>query len=101
MSESTESVIIVGAGIVGSALAYFLSKSPTHRDITIVDRSFSSLLGSTGIAPGFVGQFNESEVLTRLAIDTVSEYTKIPGGFDRVGGLEIAFQSSGIDRLKS
>ncbi|KAL2694756.1 hypothetical protein Neosp_001342 [[Neocosmospora] mangrovei] len=101
MSESPETVVIVGAGIVGSALAYFLSQSPTRRNIKIIDRSFSPLLGSTGHAPGFVGQFNESEVLSKLAIDTVAEYTKIPGGFDTVGGLEVAFESDGIERLKS
>ncbi|KAJ4171043.1 hypothetical protein NW754_007186 [Fusarium falciforme] len=101
MSESPETVVIVGAGIVGSALAYFLSQSPTRRNIKIIDRSFSPLLGSTGHAPGFVGQFNESVVLSKLAIDTVAEYTKIPGGFDTVGGLEIAFESDGIERLKS
>ncbi|KAF9784194.1 hypothetical protein IL306_008122 [Fusarium sp. DS 682] len=101
MLEPAESVTIVGAGIVGSSLAYFLSQSSTPRSITLIDRSFESLLGSTGIAPGFVGQFNESEILTNLAIDTVSEYLKIPGGFDRVGGLEIAFQDAGIQRLKT
>ncbi|KAM0205822.1 hypothetical protein ACHAQI_008825 [Fusarium lateritium] len=101
MSEPTESIIIVGAGIVGSSLAYHLCQSPTNRNITLIDRSFKSLLGSTGIAPGFVGQFNESEILTKLAIDTVSEISKIPGGFDRVGGLEIAFQDAGIERLKA
>ncbi|KAF5609909.1 sarcosine oxidase [Fusarium subglutinans] len=101
MSQPTESVIIIGAGIVGSSLAYFLSQSPTPRTITLIDRSFTTLLGSSGIAPGFIGQFNESEVLTKLAIDTVSEYVKIPGGFDRVGGLEIAFQDEGIQRLKA
>ncbi|RGP79045.1 sarcosine oxidase [Fusarium longipes] len=97
MSDTTESVIIVGSGIVGSSLAYFLSS--TSRNITIIDRSFTSLLGSSGIAPGFIGQFNESEILTKLAIDSVSEYVKVPGGFDRVGGLEIAFQDAGIERL--
>jgi sarcosine oxidase len=101
MSQPAESVIIVGAGIVGSSLAYFLSELPTSRKITLIDRSFTSLLGSSGIAPGFIGQFNESEVLTKLAIDSVSEYVKIPGGFDRVGGLEIAFEEAGIQRLRS
>ncbi|KAF5625693.1 sarcosine oxidase [Fusarium sp. NRRL 52700] len=101
MSQPTESVIIIGAGILGSSVAYFLTQSPTPRTITLIDRSFTSLLGSSGIAPGFIGQFNESEVLTKLAIDTVSEYVKIPGGFDRVGGLEIAFQDEGIQRLKA
>ncbi|KAM0300167.1 hypothetical protein HYE67_006399 [Fusarium culmorum] len=99
--ENTESVIIVGGGIVGSSLAYFLSKSHVPRSITLIDRSFTSLLGSTGIAPGFVGQFNESEVLTKLAIDSVLEYVKIPGGFQNVGGLEIAFKDEGIERLKA
>ncbi|KAJ4020218.1 hypothetical protein NW752_005324 [Fusarium irregulare] len=101
MNQPTESVIIVGAGIVGSSLAYFLSQSPNPRNITLIDRSFTSLLGSSGIAPGFIGQFNESEVLTKLATDSVSEYVKIPGGFDRVGGLEIAFQDAGIQRLRT
>ncbi|KAH7008962.1 FAD dependent oxidoreductase [Ilyonectria destructans] len=101
MSSSSETIVIVGAGIVGSALAHFLSASSVKRKITVVDRSLKTLVGSTGHAPGFVGQFNESEVLTRLAIDTVQEYTKIPGGFNTVGELEVAYSTSGIDRLKS
>ncbi|KAH7192589.1 FAD dependent oxidoreductase [Fusarium flagelliforme] len=101
MSQPTESVIIVGAGIVGSSLAFFLSQCSSPRKVTLIDRSFASLLGSSGIAPGFIGQFNESEVLTKLAIDSVSEYVKIPGGFDRVGGLEIAFEEAGIQRLRT
>ncbi|KAL0937079.1 Dimethylglycine oxidase (FAD dependent oxidoreductase) [Colletotrichum truncatum] len=101
MSQPPETIIIVGAGIVGSALAYYLSSSDTTRNIKLVDRSFLPLLGSTGHAPGFVGQFNESEVLTKLAIETVSEYTKIPGGFENVGGLEVAFQPEGVRRLES
>ncbi|KAK7419645.1 hypothetical protein QQX98_003236 [Neonectria punicea] len=101
MSNTPETVLIVGAGIVGSALAHFLSASSVPRKITIVDRSLNPLVGSTGHAPGFIGQFNESEVLTRLAVKTVAEYAKIPGGFDAVGGLEVAFEAAGIARLKS
>ncbi|KAH7136251.1 FAD dependent oxidoreductase [Dactylonectria macrodidyma] len=101
MSDSPQTVLVVGAGIVGSALAHFLSASSPQRKITVVDRSLTTLVGSTGHAPGFVGQFNESEVLTRLAMDTVNEYTKIPGGFSTVGGLEVAYTDSGIDRLKT
>ncbi|EGY18922.1 N,N-dimethylglycine oxidase [Verticillium dahliae VdLs.17] len=32
---------------------------------------------------------------------TVSEYRKIPGGFDAVGGLEVAHSTSGVERLRS
>ncbi|KAL4968314.1 NAD(P)/FAD-dependent oxidoreductase [Aspergillus stella-maris] len=92
-------IVIVGGGIVGSALAYFLSSS-SEQKITLVERSFGKLKGSTGYAPGFIGQFNESEVLTRLAIDSVEEYTKIPNGFDHVGGLEIAASKAGVERLQ-
>ncbi|KAF7596720.1 hypothetical protein BBP40_000148 [Aspergillus hancockii] len=101
-SQTTPDIAIIGAGIVGSALAYFLSHSNKNdKKVVLIDRSFSELKGSTGHAPGFVGQFNESEVLTRLAIETVKEYTKIPGGFDVVGGLEIATSCEGVDRLRS
>ncbi|OJJ44015.1 hypothetical protein ASPZODRAFT_72324 [Penicilliopsis zonata CBS 506.65] len=96
-------IAIVGAGIVGSAAAYFLSSSSPDpkKKIVLIDRAFTPLKGSTGHAPGFVGQFNVSDVLTRLAIDTVNEYVQIPDGFDTVGGLEIATSQEGADKLRS
>ncbi|KAI5467446.1 FAD dependent oxidoreductase [Mariannaea sp. PMI_226] len=100
-SSPSDSILIIGAGIVGSALASFLSKSSTQRRIIVVDRSIGTPIGSTGHAPGFVGQFNESQILTQLAIDTVKEYSAIPGGFETVGGLEIAFDAVGIEKLRS
>ncbi|KAH8429469.1 NAD(P)/FAD-dependent oxidoreductase [Aspergillus melleus] len=99
--QPTYDVAIVGAGIVGSALAYFLSTSEDGKKVVLIDRSFGPLKGSTGYAPGFVGQYNESNVLTQLAIDTVNEYTKIPGGIDIVGGLEIATSQNGVNRLRT
>ncbi|PLB51201.1 N,N-dimethylglycine oxidase [Aspergillus steynii IBT 23096] len=98
--QPTYDIAIVGAGIVGSALAYFLSVSEDGKKVALLDRSFESLKGSTGYAPGFVGQYNESRVLTQLAVDTVKEYTKIPGGIDILGGLEIATSHEGVERLK-
>ncbi|KAE8375827.1 FAD dependent oxidoreductase [Aspergillus bertholletiae] len=98
-SKTTSDIAIVGGGIVGSALAYFLSQ--TDKSVTLIDKSLSQTTGSTGYAPGFVGQFNESPVLTRLAMETVREYTRVPGGFDVVGGLEIATSCEGVDRLRS
>ncbi|KAF9892472.1 hypothetical protein FE257_001581 [Aspergillus nanangensis] len=99
--QSEYDLVIVGAGIVGSALAYDLSSSVDGKRIALIDRSISSLNGSTGYAPGFVGQYNESEVLTQLAIESVKEYTKISGGFDVVGGLEVATSREGVDRLRA
>ncbi|RAK79598.1 NAD(P)/FAD-dependent oxidoreductase [Aspergillus fijiensis CBS 313.89] len=100
-ASHTADIAVIGAGIVGSALGYFLSSSgDVGKKIMLIDRSFAPLKGSTGHAPGFVGQYNESEVLTRLAQDTVHEYRKIPGGFDVVGGLELATSPAGAERLK-
>ncbi|RAH49903.1 NAD(P)/FAD-dependent oxidoreductase [Aspergillus brunneoviolaceus CBS 621.78] len=100
-ASHTADIAVIGAGIVGSALGYFLSSSgDVGKKIVLIDRSFAPLKGSTGHAPGFVGQYNESEVLTRLAQDTVHEYRKIPGGFDVVGGLELATSPAGAERLK-
>ncbi|KAL5045471.1 hypothetical protein BDW71DRAFT_183823 [Aspergillus fruticulosus] len=99
-TQQTSDIVIVGAGIVGSALAYFLSSLDNGKKVTVIDRDLSRLNGSTGYAPGFVGQFNESEVLTRLAIDSVGEYLKVPGGFDQVGGLEVATSTAGVKNLR-
>ena len=71
-----------------------------ENNIIIIDKSLENLLGSTGHAPGFVGQLNESPVLTRLAKDTVQDYLTIPGGFESVGGLEVSSTPSGLENLQ-
>lgn len=100
-NPSSQRIFIVGGGIVGAALAFYLSKANTGHHIVLLDRSLKKSLGSTGHAPGFVGQLNESPVLTRLAQDTVAEYLSIPGGFNAVGGLELASTPAGVQTLQS
>lgn len=95
----TYSTIIVGAGIVGSALAAFLSEDKFAGRVLLLDRSFEEVVGSTGYAPGFLGQFNESNVLTRLAVNSLKEYERFPGIFKRVGGLELARTEQGVRQL--
>lgn len=97
---STNRIFIVGGGIVGAALAFYLSQSNVDRQVVVLDKSLSSLSGSTGYAPGFVGQLNTSSVLTTLAKDTVKEYLSVPSGFDAVGGLELASTSTGAENLQ-
>lgn len=101
-SQSSENnlIIIVGAGIVGSALAAYLSEDRSNGPILLIDRSFSEILGSTSYAPGFLGQYNESSVLTKLAVDSLNGYDRFPKVFQRVGGLELASTVDGIDKLK-
>ncbi|KAJ5752192.1 hypothetical protein N7520_009109 [Penicillium odoratum] len=98
-SISSRRSFIVGGGIVGASLAYFLSKEDKDLEIVLVDKCLDKLLGSTGHAPGFVGQLNESPILTSLAKDTVSAYLKVPGGFNVVGGLELSSTPDGVETL--
>jgi sarcosine oxidase len=95
----TYTTIIVGAGIVGSALAAFLSEDKSAGRTLLIDRSFEEVVGSTGYAPGFLGQFNESDVLTRLAVNSLKEYERFPEVFKRVGGLELARSEQGMRQL--
>lgn len=101
-SQSTKDkpFIVVSAGIVGSALAAYLSGDRSIGPILLIDRSFSEILGSTSYAPGFLGHYNESSVLTKLAVDSLNEYDRLHEVFHRVGGLELASTDDGIDKLK-
>jgi sarcosine oxidase len=90
-------IAIIGAGIVGSSLAARLAP---HGRVFLVDRDVRGLPGSTGHAPGFVGQLNQLAPLTELAKRTVAAYLQIPGGFDVVGGLEIATSAEELAALE-
>ncbi|CAK9782066.1 unnamed protein product [Cutaneotrichosporon oleaginosum] len=80
-------VIIVGAGIAGSTLAAMLAP---HASLALIDRDIAAIPGSTGHAPGVVAQINSIPALAELARRSVAYYSRIPGGFDAVGGLEVA-----------
>lgn len=90
-------IAIVGAGIVGSSLAAALAP---HARVLLVDRDVRGLPGSTGHAPGFVGQYNTLAPLTELAKRTVQAYTSIERGFDTVGGLEVALNDADLSALQ-
>ena len=97
-------VVIVGAGIVGTALAAYLGER-SGLDITVLERGPGDLLlGSTGHAPGFLGLLNEVPVATELARTSSDAYERLEhrglAGFDRVGGLEVATSSAETTRLE-
>jgi len=95
----TRRIVVIGAGIAGVTTAACVSEVDGV-DVVVLDRGpRGSLLGSTGLAPGLVGLFNEAPVLTKLAQASVHCYTDLSdrglNGFDRVGGLEIATTPEG------
>ncbi|KAH7364854.1 N,N-dimethylglycine oxidase [Rhexocercosporidium sp. MPI-PUGE-AT-0058] len=96
---ASDRTVIIGGGIVGSALAYYLSRDSLSSHIILIDASQSNPQGSTAFAPGFVGQLNSIDHLTKLAKESVGAYSNITGAFQPVGGLEIASTKAGIAEL--
>jgi dimethylglycine oxidase len=82
-------IIIIGAGIVGSSLADELTARGCT-DVTVLDRGpLFSTGGSTSHAPGLVFQTNPSKTMTEFARYTVEKFVGLDA-FDQVGGLEVA-----------
>jgi glycine cleavage system aminomethyltransferase T/glycine/D-amino acid oxidase-like deaminating enzyme len=92
--ESRASLVIVGAGIVGCAAAYYLSELG-WRDVVVVDQGpLFQAGGSTSHAPGLVFQTNASKTMTNFARETVETFGSLeldgqPCWYG-VGSLEVA-----------
>ncbi|MFD9704271.1 FAD-dependent oxidoreductase [Lentzea sp. NPDC059081] len=82
-------VVLVGAGIVGCALADELTERG-FTDVTVLEQADGLAAGgSSGHAPGLVFQTNSCRSMTQFARYTVEKYTAL-GCFEQIGGLEIA-----------
>jgi glycine cleavage system aminomethyltransferase T/glycine/D-amino acid oxidase-like deaminating enzyme len=105
MSDSTsQRVVIIGAGIVGTNLADELV-SRGWSDITVVEQGPLSMPGgSTSHAPGLVFQTNPSKTMTLFAKYTVEKFLGIKKDgescFNQLGGLEIATIPERLEELK-
>ncbi|WP_016909428.1 FAD-dependent oxidoreductase [Streptomyces xiaopingdaonensis] len=93
-SDGGPRVVIVGAGVVGSALADELTARGVL-DVTVVDRGpLPATGGSSSHAPGLVFQTHPSRTMTAFAAYTVAKFRGLVDGgrscFLDVGGLELA-----------
>lgn len=82
-------VVVIGAGIVGIAVAQALSRASGVR-VTVLERDVGAPRGSTTYAPGFIGLYNEVPILTALAQESAAIYEEVGTRLRRSGGLEIA-----------
>ncbi|TDE41970.1 FAD-dependent oxidoreductase [Nonomuraea mesophila] len=93
-------LVIVGAGIVGCALADELTERG-WADVTVLDQGpLFAAGGSSSHAPGLVFQTNPSKTMTEFASYTVRKYTALGEScFRQVGGLEVATTQERWDDL--
>ncbi|HWC78328.1 MAG TPA: FAD-dependent oxidoreductase [Pseudonocardiaceae bacterium] len=87
-------VVVIGAGIVGCAIADELTERG-WTEITVLEQgSLFRTGGSSSHAPGLVFQTSPSKTMTEFAAYTVAKYSGLEcdGGwcFNPVGGLEVA-----------
>ncbi|MEO8750937.1 MAG: FAD-dependent oxidoreductase [Allobranchiibius sp.] len=96
-------VVIIGAGVVGAALADELTLKG-WTDVTVVDQGgLPATGGSSSHAPGLVFQASPTKLLTDLARYTVEKYRglTVDGAscFLQVGGLEVATTPERLQEL--
>src|SRR4051812_9856043 len=77
MARDDDAIVVIGAGVVGAAVAYHLA-ALGHERVSVYDaRERATLPGSTGLAPGFVGRLSATEELAVLAVDSVGTYLEV------------------------
>lgn len=102
--DTSQRVVIIGAGIVGTNLADELI-SRGWKNITVVEQGPLSLPGgSTSHAPGLVFQTNPSKTMTLFAKYTVEKLQSLEKDgqncFNQLGGLEVATTPARLQELK-
>ena len=95
--------IVVGGGIVGSAVAQELA-GRGHCNVMLLEQGpHSALIGSTGHAPGYVGVLNDVELMTTLALTTIRKAKRAEhgglSGASTVGNVEVATTADGMTEL--
>ena len=102
--ESRARVVVVGAGIVGCALADELTRRGWDGVVVVDSGELPAPGGSTSHAPGLVFQTNPSKTMTELARASVARFSELryegESCFRSVGGIEIATTPERLEELK-
>lgn len=80
-------VIVVGAGITGASVGYFLKKKGVER-VLVLDRGDGPAPSNTGKSAGIVRTFYTVPLLARLAKAALDLFHGLPDELGRTGGFE-------------
>ena len=99
---SRAQVVVIGGGVIGTSVAYHLTKLG-WTDVVLIEQGRLSS-GTTWHAAGLVGQLRASENGTRLVQYSTSLYSELESevglatGFKQCGGLIVARTTRGEDK---
>lgn len=104
MPKNTFDVIVIGAGVVGSSIAYHLAKRGC-RDVVVLEKNAIGS-GSTGVCPGGIRQQFSEETNIKLSIESVKffehfeEETGHPADFRQHGYLILATTEEELEAFR-
>jgi sarcosine oxidase, subunit beta len=104
--SSTADVVIIGAGIVGSSIAYHLTEAGC-KNVLVLERETRQGLGSTGKSMGGVRAQFATDVNIRMSMyaipffDRFEEATGYPSGYKPHGYLFMATNEKHMDYLRA
>jgi glycine oxidase len=97
--EAFHDVLVVGAGLIGSSIAWLLSKAGCR--VVLIDAgSFggeASAAGAGMLAPG--GEYREPSPAARLAIESLAMYPTFVRQLEKESGLSIDYRKCGAIEL--
>src|SRR3954469_7702532 len=105
MTDSASSVpssaraVVIGAGIVGNSLAYWLSELGWTELVLIDKGPLPNPGGSTGHASNFIFPVDHSKEMTQLTAESVRQYRET-GVFTESGGIEVARTEERMQELQ-
>jgi len=104
--SQTADVVIIGAGIVGSSIAYHLTEAGC-KNVVVIERETRQGLGSTGKSMGGVRAQFATDVNIRMSMYAIpffnrfEEATGYPSGYKSHGYLFMATNEKHMDYLKA
>jgi heterotetrameric sarcosine oxidase gamma subunit len=98
-TPSRASAVIIGAGIVGSSLAYHLARLG-WTELVLVDKGpMPNPGGSTGHASNFIFPIEYSKMMMELTRDSTEQYQAL-GVHTQSGGIEVARTEARMQELR-